>query len=442
MIHRLRAFVAAQRVIVALVLAAFALRFGYDLFVHPPLDFRTSDMRTYLLRAAAMERAPWSSVDPRATFFPWGMPALLYVVRATLGKSNAAISFVLAALGAGVVGYWTATAARLLSAHRWAWIGIGVASVVHVPLVFLGGFVLSEVPFTFLLAASMFHTVRWLDERTRRDALIAGAALALAAVFRPQAGISMVLLAGVLAWQRGALPRPRAGAFALALAPIVVMSALSALRVHHHTGRWGWISTNAAFNFTFGRCHCHTLGVAPEGERYGPPALERLHDFESKHGVRPIVTLDPVLEPELVVRAQVWEQGPFWELSARCVRESGPLRQAKFAATHMLLLWGYNLPWPTGGILTEIWQIVQALAIPGLLFALARSLRRRRPDFGVREATLAAHVLALLATAALFFGEARLRVPYDGPIWILAMTVYAPWLSRRRSRSASSDLRG
>ncbi len=199
MIGRVRAVVAANRVLIALMVAAFALRFGYDVFVHPPLDFRTSDMRTYMSRADAMARAPWSSVDPRATFFPWGTSALLYVVRVTLGRSNAALSFVLAALGAGVVGYWTKTAERLLAAHRWAWIGIGVASVLHVPLIYLGGFVLSEVPFAFLLAASIFHTVRWLDERRAHDAFLAGAAIALAAAFRPQAGISMLLVGLALA---------------------------------------------------------------------------------------------------------------------------------------------------------------------------------------------------------------------------------------------------
>ena len=59
-------------------------------------------------------------------------------------------------------------------------------------------------------------------------------------------------------------------------------------------------------------------------------------------------------------------------------------------------------------------EVAQALhnllVLPAALAAMALAFRRRR----ARAMLLALHVFALMAVAMIYFGDTRLRVPYDG----------------------------
>jgi hypothetical protein len=99
----------------------------------------------------------------------------------------------------------------------------------------------------------------------------------------------------------------------------------------------------------------------------------------------------------------------------------------KYGLTHLLLLWAYNVPWPTTGAVAAISSVAHAvLLLPGLVVALFRSLKKA----GALALTLTAHLFAMFAVAIVFFGEARLRMPYDGIIVLCAVWVYADWLTR------------
>jgi hypothetical protein len=204
--------------------------------------------------------------------------------------------------------------------------------------------------------------------------------------------------------------------------------------MHFHTGRYTPMPSNGPFNFVFGRCHCTALSASKtRGSRFEPPSLKALYVYKERHGLEPFPPLDPVLAPELSLDGELWDPEPAWALSRRCVAISGVPRQIGFAFTHLILLWGYNVPWPTDGWAAVIGNVAYTVALlPGLVVGLALSLRRDRS----REALLTAILAGLFVTAALFFGEARMRAPYDGVVAALAIGAYRhlaeAWRARRR----------
>ena len=42
----------------------------------------------------------------------------------------------------------------------------------------------------------------------------------------------------------------------------------------------------------------------------------------------------------------MWDSGPLYGMAAACVRRTGLLRQARYAFTHLVLLFAYNVMWP------------------------------------------------------------------------------------------------
>src|SRR5690606_24678587 len=142
----------------------------------------------------------------------------------------------------------------------------------------------------------------------------------------------------------------------------------------------------------------------------------------------------------------------------KCVKKTGLLGQLKYAAVNVLLLAGYNTPWPDSGRNlwrpTAIqWQSFHTMFITPIvaLGIVTMFLRRTVAKHGL----LALHVLAIIITAAIYFGDTRLRAPYDPMLILLAIEVYAfvaLWLwgrarplwaqtqaRRARTRAASAE---
>ena len=82
------------------------------------------------------------------------------------------------------------------------------------------------------------------------------------------------------------------------------------------------------------------------------------------------------------------------------------------------------------GALANVWAGLQLAWIPGALVGLARGATRPRSS----EALVAAQGWALLLVAMVFFGEARLRVPYDPFLMWMALAAYAPIAERLYAR--------
>ena len=207
--------------------------------------------------------------------------------------------------------------------------------------------------------------------------------------------------------------------------PVLVVLAISAARFHHHTGGLGLISANGPLNFAFGRCHAVDIEARTRGyfASFGPPPMGYLASRDKKYPDA-FVRLDPALGTKLTVQGTLWNPGPFYTLARRCVTTTGLGRQARYAVSHVVMLWGYNIVWPDAGTedyrrpMRRALDLHNALLLPPMLVAFVASFRRHH----ARHALLAAHLVALALVAMVYFGDVRYRVPYDGIVIALALT--------------------
>jgi hypothetical protein len=180
---------------------------------------------------------------------------------------------------------------------------------------------------------------------------------------------------------------------------------------------------NGAVNRVFGRCHNYEM--RSRDAMFGPPAFGALHRYELKNPDA-LIRLRPALEGKLHVAAKMRDEKALHELADRCVAASGQAKQAYYAMTHVVLLWGYHVAWPDMAIepfrrhmrgWTRAHLIV--FAFPALI-AMAMGASRRWPRHGV----IAIFMWSLLASVMLFMGAARFRVPYDVISIVLGLDVY------------------
>jgi hypothetical protein len=449
-----------QRWLLVLVLVAFVVRLHWNLFVHPLGDYAYSDMRGYMRRANALFDGWWEPHEYDA-FYPYGTHVLLYAVQAAFGEGPddfRALGIAYAVLGALVVGFGYLVARRT-SHHRFVPPLVGLVLVAYYPLVSLGGYALSEVPFSLCLVSSTFFLVRMAQDGRRRDAWAAGTLAALGMVIRPQILASIGLLGLVWLLARKRMPRLRLSLMLHALVPIVLVLGFSAWRLHHHTGRYGLISENGKFNQVFGRCHNTKIFALPDSPKrrrtsFGPPPLIQLAKREAKlPDAWP--GLDPALEIEITYTGYIGDSKILGDIIDRCVAETGWVKQVEYSLVNVLLLWRYNVMWPDSGKpewrdYARKWGVFHStcLALPALLAAAFVFLPRRlvgwvwstllRKTPHLRDAVLrvfegrltgmglvALHLVGLVVVAATIFGDTRLRAPYDPLILLLAVELYA-----------------
>src|SRR5262249_6569431 len=111
---------------------------------------------------------------PHLTLYPPGTHAFVAVVKLLFGKtSRVAIGVTFALLGTLAVSYSYATAARFSPNPRVRRV-VAVILVLYYPWISLGGYALSETPFTLCVAASAYHGLALADRGRRRDAWLLG----------------------------------------------------------------------------------------------------------------------------------------------------------------------------------------------------------------------------------------------------------------------------
>lgn len=427
---RFYAWLHRNRWLIVAVIAAFAVRVHWNLVVHPLEDYVSSDMRGYVSRADQMLDRFGAKVEYHA-FFPYGTHFLLALLKLVFGRENfTAIGIAYALLGTMMVGYGYRIAERV-SKYRWVPPFIGIVLVFYYPLISLGGYTLSEIPYgTFLLMATL-ALLRLVQDGRNRDAWLMGLWAAIATAFRPQILLSIAVFGVVWVVMRKSMPRVRFMHLVYAGIPLAIVLAFSAARLHHHTGRWGLVSENGHFNQLFGRCHNKKAAATPEEPgrgriRFGPPPLIQL-EKRAKTAPDSWVQLDPALGAELNYTGYIADAKPLNELMQKCIQKTGILGQLRYAAVNMLMLAGYNTPWPDSGRelwrhKAQGWQTFQTIfiAIPALLTIFTCFWRRTVTRHGM----LALHLWAILVTAAIYFGDTRMRAPYDPMIMLLALEVY------------------
>jgi hypothetical protein len=423
------------------MLLGLVVRLVYGLALHPIHEHLRSDMSGYAGRAAKVVSAPLA-VDPKATFFPWGTHVLAAGARA-LGERawGPAITIVYALLGALTV-FFTARAAEELlpREHRRVARAIGLVAALYAPWIEHGGFLLSETPFALCVAASTYFGARFAQRERFGDVLALGASIAIGATFRPQISIALPLVAFALArlW-RPVPPKRAVRAIAVVLAlslPFAIALGGSALRAKHHLGHYAGFSTNGAFNLVLGRCHATTLDAKSSGSRFQPPSFLRLERFEEQNGFAPLFQLDPAMGSELRIPAPAWDEAAAMRMVRQCIEKTGWARQLEYSLEHVALLWLYNVPWPTVGPIAAASAIfAPVFGVVGLVAALAALVRGR--SLGVAIAS--AQPLSMVLAAMLVFGEARLRLPYDGVLLTLAASAILALRDRWRATSKESS---
>lgn len=415
---------------IAIVLGALAVRLHWNLLVHPLGDYQSSDMRGYTSRAEQMV-AHFGKAYEYHGFFPYGTHFLIALFKALFGKDNyTAIGILYAVMGTTMVLYGVRIA-ELVTKRTWLPYALGVLMIFYYPLISLSGYTLSETPFGVFLLFSTYRLLKLVQEGQTRDAWLAGLWAAIAAMFRPQILLSIAVFAVVWVVMRKAMPKVRFKHLVYAGIPVAIMLVFSAVRLHHHTGRWGLVSENGRFNQLFGRCHNKKAVATPEEPgrgriRFGPPPLIQLEKRTKTHP-NSWVQLEPALGAELSYTGYISDVKPLRELINKCVKKTGLLGQVKYAIVNTMMLWAYNTPWPDSG--RDMWrrtaQSWQAgyttfIAIPALLTAFTCFWRRTILHHGI----LAVHIWAILVTAAIYFGDTRLRTPYDPILLLLAFECY------------------
>jgi hypothetical protein len=307
---------------------------------------------------------------------------------------------------------------------------LGMLLVFYYPLISLGGYTLSEIPFAVFLLAASHALLRLVQDGRSRDAWLAGVYTAIATVFRPQILMSIAVFAVVWLLLRGHM-KARLKHLVFAAIPVAVVLACSAARLYHHTGRLGIISENGRFNALFGRCHNTKAFAHPRSGRgpihFGPPPLLQLE----KRAVRAPnswVQLNPAIGVTLRYDGYIADEAPLRELKRKCVAATGYLGQLQYAAVNVLMLGGYNVPLARLGheVLAAPRRAVAARVFGGGRVAGAADGVHLLPaPHGRAPRVLALHIWALIVTAAIYFGDTRMRAPYDPMLLLLAIEAYA-----------------
>jgi hypothetical protein len=441
-----------QRWGIATFIAALIVRLHWNLEVHPPADYIYSDMNGYLVRAGTIFAEGWAPREYNA-FYPYGTHVFLYALQVVLGReAYPAMASVYALLGAGIVWMSYAMACRV-SRSRWVPPALALTLVFYYPLISLGGYFLSEIPFSFCVVASTLFLLRVVDHGRRLDAAAMGVFVALGFTLRPQIMLSVALVGLFWIVARRHLPKLRLQHFAIAMIPVLAIMAFSSWRLHHHTGRHGLISENGTFNQVFGRCHNNKIVALPDEPgrsrtSFGPPPFIQLaHRQQARPDSWP--GLDPALDLEIEYRGYIGDKKIHAAYIGRCIQTTGWLGQIEYAVVHVVLLVRYNTMWPDSGrpqwrALARRWGVwfESLFALPALLALVAIA----RPATRARLGLVGLHVIAVVILAALYFGDVRFRAPYDPIILLMALEVHAmvlAWLfgALRRLRNRGKNQR-
>lgn len=366
--------------------------------------------------------------------------------------------------------------------RRWVYVPVGLFAVVYYPFLAQGGFYMSEAPFLAAFSAAAYHALRLADLGQRRDAVLFGLFAGLATLARPQMLVSVALLGAVWLVRRRKLPGATPKNLALASVPLAILLTLSAIRTTRHIRmhdrhEFAIVSTNDALNYAFGRCHPISIEARAPGYRsyFGPPSLGSLYfgerDLRKKKQWVPL-SLAPAMpddltcetnkkhlekkeptEPCIAIKGKMWSRPELGALAATCVARTGVGRQLYYAFTHAVLNVAFNIAWPdsgqkltktrvlglplsTGRPIMLFWQILfGALVFPFAVVASLLTFARRR----ARGALLSVHLAAVMLVGMLYFGDTRLRTPYDGVLAILAFDLISrggKWLGARLWKAA------
>jgi hypothetical protein len=428
----------ARKGVEAIAWAAFFLAFGvrlaWVLAVQSPHGAIYSDMAGYVTRANEL-LAGQTSGDPRMlAFYPWGTHVILAGLFSLFGKTSlVGIGVVQSLVGAIPAPFCALAVARLVPGRIAAAVcGFGMA-LWH-PHITYSAFFMSEVWFTTAIVLASWLFLRHLEGK--RGALGSGLALALAFAIRPQ----VILTAGVVvlallpgevrklrdrrlrslrrAWLVRRARRALPGAL-LAVLPLVITLAGSAVRLHRLSGHWGMISENGPVQKLFADTD---VGKIESTWTYDGRSFSAWFSPGSKHPLKPsdVVRFDGyIADPQILERIRLERlRGVTLDVRLRRLYDN-----AKF-----LVFKTYPNPEqdfmrdPKRAWLQRNFRLATVNLLP-LAACGALVIRRKRAGMIVD-----ANLFTIVFVAAFYYAEARYRVPYDPFLLIAAVCGFATLL--------------
>jgi 4-amino-4-deoxy-L-arabinose transferase-like glycosyltransferase len=413
---------------VLLVAGAFGVRLAY-VEATPGYTLR-HDARDYDVHARSIAEGHGFSktlAHGRPTAFrPPGYPYFLGGVYRVFGVERASNPRRLhvARVAQAFVGTAVVALVGVLAAQLWGW-GLGLValalSAVYVPLITVGGAVMSEPLFdAFMLAALVAALAHRRSRHRYRWAVLAGAVGGLAILTRANALILLLPLVWAVwdvrpARSRAALGPPLA-LVAVALVTVTPWTIRNAVELHAFVP----VSTQ------LGSALAGTYNDAVRADTQNPAAwqgLRHIPDYASLYG-RVAVTPEPVLEAQLrhaavryIAHHPLFVAKVGWWNTRRMLELAGRRRSRATAATMTI-----DHKWADRGIVC-FW-IVTGLALAGA----ATRRARRAPPF-----VWAVPVLMFLSVVFLVVETPRYRTPIDPFLVLLAAAALAAVFQRARA---------
>jgi 4-amino-4-deoxy-L-arabinose transferase-like glycosyltransferase len=411
----------------ALVAAALALRVAY-VDATPGYVLR-HDARDYDVHARSIAEGQGYSktlAHGRPTAFrPPGYPYFLGGVYKVFGvdKAPAAKRLRVARIAQAFVGTAIVALVGVLAAQLWGW-GIGLValglSAVYVPLITVGGAVMSEPLFDALMLGALVLAVHHRRSAHRyRWALAAGFVAGLAILTRANAFVLLLPLAWAVwdgrPWRSRAAIGPPAVLVAVALLALVPWTIRNERELHAFIP----VSTQ------FGSALAGTYNDAVRADTQNPAAWQGLKHIPDYAPLweRIDVTPEPVLERKLRAAAFHYiRKHPAFVLkvgwwNARRMLELAGLRRSRATAATITI----DHKWADRGVLC-FW-IVAGLALLGTLTKRAR----RAPPY-----VWLVPVLMFLSVVFLVVETPRYRTPIDPFLVLLATAALATGWERIR----------
>jgi 4-amino-4-deoxy-L-arabinose transferase-like glycosyltransferase len=407
------------------------IRFVWGLIFHPPLNYVYSDMAGYVDRA--MHVASGTKLTRFDTFYPPGTHLLLALPFKIFGHGRTGLwaASVLMFLLSSVVPILAWRVAIRLTSRRAAAITAILCSLWPIFITY-GGFFLSEIPSIAFLLLTLWLAMR-AGEATGRTATILGALAGLSAAvslaIRPQLVLNIAIAGWLLLRKREARARMAAAAGIALIIPLAAVLAVNASAA----GRFVGMSENGGLNFFQGHCPVHTVSTGNEQTGF--------LNFASPVAVVNDRGRDYVFPTHLA-----WEQSYFIRQGIRCISHDG-VGEIGVIARNVADLGITSIPWPQVGFRTLSRFVGPAnfgysVLLPSIIVAAVYLARRkkRKEVSGTGIWILIAHLLAVLPTAIVFYGDPRFRVPYDFFGFALVGALVAEGIGKSGTEPALADL--
>ena len=382
------------------IIVGAAIRAVWVLVLHSPLDNIYSDSKTYV--DTAMHLAQLAQPERFDAFYPPGTRVLLAIPLALIGPdrdgltAGAVLWMVLSAL----TPYFMWRYLRLLLPPPAAALGAALCALWPLHIAY-AGFFTSETPGLAFLVLSLWLAERSVRFLSTRDGLLGGLAGGMAAAIRPAFALNIVLAAFPL------VRRVR-----VRVAPLIALAAGSALVlalvVAHEAlivGRVVGVSENSGVTFYLGHCNIRRVTTGT------PETL--MYQFQT-----PVATQLDRGSNAVFPDHQIWDQEFFYAQGMSCIAADG-LAHARVIVRNIYDMGLSTIPWPPSndeGLkqVVSFANVGYALLLPFIVVGTIRKIRRLWPlGAGRGELMLLGQLSLALATAIVYFGDPRFRVPFD-----------------------------